>query len=444
MNAGDVKARVAIGLVTVGAWGLCARALDVSVLETGAVGDSATKDTAAIQSAIDRVSAAGGGKVTVPSGTFVTGSLFLKDNVELHLERGAVLFGSPDPEDYNALDVCPQNEALPNESSFGAHLVLAIERKNVAITGEGTIDGNCEAFLYGPEGVYWQNEIPWRPSQALYFVECDGVRLETFMLRHTPYWGCHVLGCREVDVRGLRIRQRRKPHTHNGDGLDIDACEHVRISDCDIIASDDALTLRACVRRLKRPMQCRDVTVRNCRLSSACNALRLGVGSGAIRDCDIRGLKIWNTRTAIDFVSSWSEESPGTSFENIVIADVTVEAVVFLGMRRKYGRPDRAFDNIVFRNVTGKTELPSDVFAGEAQEGAFGTIVFDSVDVGQGVELRDVKNPVVAGGNLPRLALSSAERAANAERFDRRLREFWHLPERKPRERTWLSWLWPF
>ena len=401
----------------------------LSIVETGAVGDGVVKNTAAIQTAIDRVAAAGGGRVEIPSGKFVTGSIYLKDNVELHLEKDAVLFGSPDKADYNAADVCPQNTTCASESSFGAHLVLAIERKNVSITGEGTIDGNCEAFLLGPRVVYEQDKIPWRPSQMIYFVECDGVRLESFNIRHAPYWSCFLFGCRDVEVKGLTIRQRRYPHTHNGDGLDIDTCEHVRISDCDILASDDALTLRASAGRLKRKMECRDVVVRNCRLSSACTGVRLGVGDGVIRDCDLKGLKIYRTWSGFDFVSSWSKRSPGTSFRNITISDVELESVIFLTMRRNFGCADRVFDDLVFRNVKGTTEMSSDVFAGSDPQEEFGTIVFEDVDVGQGVEIRGARNPVVRGGTLKRLNLTDAQRADNAAYYKRRHRECWHLTD---------------
>ena len=401
-------------------------ACGASVCEFGAVGDGVTKNTAAIQAAIDRVAAAGGGRVEIPSGRFVTGSVYLKDGIELHLEKGAVLLGSPDRSDYNAPDVCPQNTTNASESSFGAHLILAIERKNVSITGEGTIDGNCEAFLYGPRVVYDQQRIPWRPSQMIFLVECDGVRLDSFNIRHAPYWSCYLLGCRDVEVKGLTIRQRRYPHTHNGDGLDIDTCEHVRISDCDILASDDALTLRACASRLKRKMECRDVVVRNCRLSSACTGVRLGVGDGVIRDCDLKGLRIWRTRSAFDYVSSWSRKSPGTEFRNITISDVELEAVIFLTMRRNFGAPDRAFDGLVFRNVKGTTEMSSDVFAGTAPGGEFGTVVFEDVDVGQGVEIRGVRNPVIRGGALRRLCLTEEQRKANTDYYKRRHREYWH------------------
>ena len=117
------------------------------VREFGAKGDGRTKDTAAIQSAIDAAEKAGGGTVEVPAGVYLTGSIFLKDNIDLHIGAGATLKGSPDKADYNSADVCPQNGVCIPESSFGAHLVLCIEKSNVTVRGPGTIDGNSMAFI---------------------------------------------------------------------------------------------------------------------------------------------------------------------------------------------------------------------------------------------------------------------------------------------------------
>ncbi len=82
---------------------------DFDVRAYGAKGDGAVKDTAALQRAIDAAGDAGGGRVVFPAGTYLTGSIYLKDGVELHLQKDAVIFGSPDKEDYNAADICPQN-----------------------------------------------------------------------------------------------------------------------------------------------------------------------------------------------------------------------------------------------------------------------------------------------------------------------------------------------
>ena len=110
----------ALALVA-GVWG---EVFDVRAF--GARGDGRTKDTAAIQRAVDAAHEAGGGTVEVPAGTYLSGSIFLKSNVDFHVGAGATILGSPDPADYNPWDVCPQNWKSVNESHQGGHLLLCI------------------------------------------------------------------------------------------------------------------------------------------------------------------------------------------------------------------------------------------------------------------------------------------------------------------------------
>ena len=122
---------------------------EYNILEYGAVPGGNKINTKAVQAAVDTCAENGGGRVLVPAGTFLTGTIFLKDNVELHLAAGAVLKGSPDLADYNADDCIPQNRVFAAEQVTGGHLIIAAEVRNVSITGPGTIDGNVSAFLDG-------------------------------------------------------------------------------------------------------------------------------------------------------------------------------------------------------------------------------------------------------------------------------------------------------
>ena len=139
-----------------------------NVRDFGAVGDGRTKDTAAVQRAIDA-----GGMVDFPPGTYLCGTLYLKSHGGLHLESGAVLLASPDREDYNADDFCPQNGVFAPEKVSGAHFIVSVEQEDITIEGPGRIDGNRQAFYEPPEEMekIWSSPIDWRPAQMIFLSE---------------------------------------------------------------------------------------------------------------------------------------------------------------------------------------------------------------------------------------------------------------------------------
>lgn len=303
----------------------------------GTAGDGAANDTAALQAAIDACGKAGGGQVLVPPGTYRTGTIHLRDRVDLHLLAGATLLGSPDRADYNADDIYPENQAFSTEHVTGAHLVVAYGVTGAAITGAGTIDGNSTAF-FGPlpedkpsDGYRFKRAdfpvLDWRPGQMVWFCNCRDVAVRDLSLVNAPYWTLMFFGCENVRVRGLRITS--PPETANGDGIDVDCCRDVTISDCLIATGDDCITLRGNQRRLGREQPCENVVVSNCVLRTPCNCVRVGVGDGTVRNCSLTNLVMAGARTGISVVSRYSERSPrGVRIENINFANLIMDVVL--------------------------------------------------------------------------------------------------------------------
>ncbi len=360
-----------------------------SVRDFGAVGNGVAKDTAAVQRAIDAANAAGGGEVLLPQGTYLCGSLFLKSGVDFHLAEGATLKGSPDPADYNAVDVCPQNSGRlgSGDNMSGGHLILCIEQARVTLRGPGKIDGNVGAFLKMPDGSHPPKKlkIPWRPGQMVWFVESRNITIRDIELADAPYWSCFIYGCEGVAVDNAKIHTRRKPHTYNGDGLDIDSSRRVRVTGCRIFTADDSITLRANGDRLKAAgghagretlPDCADVVVSNCTLSSDCNAIRLGVGNGHIRDCSFHDIRIENTRYAVNAVGAWSRPVHGVDITNVSFENMEIDAKGFCKFYYKQATGS-VFDGITFRHVRGRVREPS-IFD-DTPERPFRNIVFENV-----------------------------------------------------------------
>ena len=201
-------------------------------------------------------------------------------------------------------------------------------------------------------------KIPWRPSQMVWFVESRNVAIRDIELADSPYWSCFIYGCEDVVVERANIHSVRKPHTYNGDGLDIDSSRRVRVRDCNISTADDSITLRADGELLMHNGDCADVEVSNCTFSSDCNAIRLGVGNGHIRDCAFRNIRIVNTRYAVNAVGAWSRPEHGVDISRIRFEDMEIEAKGFCKFYYKMAKGS-VFDGISFRHVRGKVREPS-------------------------------------------------------------------------------------
>jgi polygalacturonase len=244
-----------------------------NVRDFGAGPDGKTLCTAAVQRAIDACGQAGGGTVYVPPGTFLTGTLFLRSNVTLYLEAGATLLGSARIEDY-----APQ------------HVLFAKGAQNIALAGPGTVDGQGHAFWEKldalQEGAKRRLKFAWVPPHRyrhpnnppvnlIKLEGCTGVKIRDLTLRNSESWTLHLLGCDDVVIDGLRIRNPL--HGPNTDGIDLQACQSVHISNCDIYTADDAIVLKNRSRDYLRP--CKNITVTNCILTTTCNGFKIGTES---------------------------------------------------------------------------------------------------------------------------------------------------------------------
>lgn len=338
-------------------------AVDFRVSDFGAVGDGKTLTTAALQRALDAC-AGTGGRVVVPPGKYLTGTLWLGDATELHLEKGAVLLGSPDLSDYNAPDAYAQNFGSKGEGWSACHLLVALEKRNVALTGEGAIDGNARAFM-ADYPVWYGGDRGWRdgvihprdranavrPGPELAFVECRGVRIEGVTLRDMACWTCLLHGCDDVTIRGVTVRTDRR--YANTDAFDIDSCRNVTVTGCDIETGDDAFAVRGAVLRLKnRNRACENILISNnvCRVSA--NGVRVGVGGGEVRNVRVTDLSIEGAHDGIIVQSSFSPK------ESLTVRDLVFERIAIrgagTGIRVTGGTPGSTsvLERVTFRDVT--------------------------------------------------------------------------------------------
>jgi len=297
------------------------------------------ENAAAIQRAIDAVAKSGGGCVSVPAGRFTIGTIWLKSNVELHLAEGACLVGSADLADYNADDAYPENWGSRSEGWQAKHLVIARDVENVAITGPGTIDGAGYAY-FKPRAYRGASNYAWRhgyrnsadrknavrPGQCLVFVGCRNVRMSGLKLRDMPCWTCYFHGCETVRVDGCEIRTPMD--CANTDGFDVDCCRDVVVANCDIETGDDCLTVRAsAVQKLGRfARPCEDVLFSNCVCRCAATGVRIGVGTGEVRNVRIRDIDIRESGRGI-VVQSTYPESKHPNGEGVTIHDLSFDRI---------------------------------------------------------------------------------------------------------------------
>ena len=266
----DFAAKAAMGLV------LCAAsagaAFGAAPMETVSKVDRFSREnqTAMFQREIDTLAAAGGGTLRVPAGEYIVSSLRLKSGVTLHLDRFAYLYGATNECEY---------VRYVNKGDTAYSVVYADGATNVAVVGEGVIDGRGRLHRR-------HRDHKLHPGwDDLYFQDCQNVRVEGVTLRNASSWCCFFRGCDGVVARKVKIFNH---NNWSNDGIDIES-SNVLVEDCDIDSEDDSLVMKA--REPGRVVE--NVVVRNCRLS--CNAEHIKIGTESlgtfrhilVEDCDV-------------------------------------------------------------------------------------------------------------------------------------------------------------
>ena len=304
----------------------CSPAKRYVITDHGAIGDGQTLNTKAIQTAIDSLAADGGGVIVVPKGTFITGSIFLKQGVNLQVEKDGVLKGSVNHEDYP--QVKTRWEGVERE--FTAALLNAVDITGVEVSGEGTIDGSGDLWMQRfkarqqsqdarPAGGFTPT-LPPRP-RLICFQNCRKVRIAGLSLKNQALWCLHILYSEDVVVDGINIRADH--NIPSSDGIDPDSSRNVLITKCDIDVNDDCISIKAGKdadgMRVNRP--CENIIIEKCRFGYGHGAVAMGSEvTGGIRNVEVRDCVVEDDNW--EPIRFKSQPSRGGVVENIVYRNI--------------------------------------------------------------------------------------------------------------------------
>lgn len=330
---------------------------DFLITDFGAKAGITELNTIPINKAVEACYNSGGGRVVVPAGIFRTGTIVLKDNVELYLSLGSTLLASIDRNDF-PLQPQPSYRSLKDPGGWRA-LIYALEANHIAVTGLGTIDGNGAKQEPGPKAK--PNDLDGRPRNIL-FISCKNIRVEGIHMLNSGIWNQHYLNCEDVVVDKINVYNHAN---RNNDGIDIDGCRRFILSNSVFDTDDDGLCLKS-----TGLAPCEDVVITNCIVSSFCNGIKAGTESTggfkniSISNCVIKpsrakdrlfGDSIGITGISLEIVDGGIMD--GVSISNISIQGTECPIYIRLGNRgRKHTKdalppPVGQMRNIVINNV---------------------------------------------------------------------------------------------
>jgi len=407
------------------------------ITDYGAVSDANTINTKAIQAAIDKCAADGGGTLVVPAGTFLTGAIFFKQGVNLQVESGGVLKGTTNMADYKLVQTRWEGE----ERIWVSALVNVFDMTGFRLTGPGTIDGsgdlwhsrsrrggnqaqpaNVGPVREGSPELGTAGGLPAKPESPAYELRrvelpayarprliaiqnCNDVLVEDLTIRNQSSWGLFVLYCRKVEIRDLVIRAEH--YIPSSDGIDIDSCDGVHITGVDIDVNDDCIAIKSGKdedgRRVNRPAE--NILIEKCLFRYGHGGVSMGSEmSGGIRNVEIRNSVMEaNNWAPIRFKS---QPSRGGVVENIIYRDIelkdTLKAFEF-NMAWRMVNPKPPSDplpvvrNVKIINVSGTTKNVGDMHG--LKDSPIQNVVFENchIKAQQGFILENVEKLDLSG-----------------------------------------------
>ena len=288
-----------------------------NIRDYGAIGDGITNDARAIQAAVNACEENGGGTVLIPAGsTYLSGSLVLASHVELHVERGATLQASGDWADITERSTVSalSSGVVTGESQESGQFITARGATNLAITGAGTIDGGGRHYILEDLGAIYRMPVS-RPF-AVFLIDCTEVSLSDTLYRDGALWTVRLTGCENVRIHGIRI--------DGADGIDLDHCRNVRISDCNIRCPDDGISLKTC-EEFPDAGPCENIVVTNCVIETRSSALVVGVDAlDPIRNVVFDNCVIKTSHRGLSV-----NMGQASMYENILFSNIVIETQIF-------------------------------------------------------------------------------------------------------------------
>ena len=303
-----------------------------NVEKYGAVGDGRTLSTTAIQKAIDACAEAGGGKVLFNKGRYLTGSLFIKKDVFLQLDKGVEILGSQNLADYPEINT----RVAGIEMKWPAALINISKAENAGLIGEGTVNAQGKPFWdaywalrkeYEPKGLRWIVDYDAKRPRTLIVDNSSNILVKGVTLQASGFWTVHVLYSSHVTVDGIIIQNNIGGHGPSTDGIDIDSSSWILVQNCDIDCNDDNFCIKSGRDwdglRVNRPAEY--IVIRDCISRKGGGLITFGSEtSGGMRHIFAKNLKANGTGVGIRFKSA---KNRGGTVEDIYLDNIQMSNV---------------------------------------------------------------------------------------------------------------------